>query len=228
MNAAFAALFVIMANVAWLTAQATTGPWYNAAVSMQVYSLALGIGTAIVLVVVLVSILRVGSLDARLQRTNERIAASTANLGADRSPASAGATHEEIPEVEMELETLAADGRGALVADKAGHDSLIEVDGLVRVAPSPPRGATLRSLVRERIALRQQRAQVRGYAAGPVLVGLVFLAAAGAMLPGSNGFAATHYQLNTALVLLLSYGLAPLLAWTVIALGLLHARPEAV
>ena len=228
MNAAFAALFVIMANVAWLTAQATTAPWYNAAVSMQVYSLALGIGTAVVLGVVLVSIVRVGALDAKLQRTDERIAAATASPAADRSPASTEARREEAPKVEMELETLAADGRGTRAVERAGHDSLIEVDGLVRVVPSRPQGSTLRALVRERIALRQQRAQVRGYAAGPVLAGLVFLVAAGAMLPGSDGFAAAHYQLNTALVLLLSYGLAPLLAWTVVALGLLHARPDVV
>ena len=126
----------------------------------------------------------------------------------------------------MELETFAGGGPGVVVVEKAGHDSLVEVNGVVQVAGASPRDHALRALDHERIALRQRRAEVRGFAAGPVVLGLLYLAAAGAMLPGSNGFAATHYQLNTALVLLLSYGFAPFLGWTTVALGLVHRRGE--
>src|SRR2546426_376907 len=48
--------------------------------------------------------------------------------------------------------------------------------------------------------------------------------AAGAMLPGSDGFAASHFQLNTGLILFLGYGWMFLVLWAVLALAMLTAR----
>src|SRR5438094_160500 len=58
---------------------------------------------------------------------------------------------------------------------------------------------------------------------GAVVVAIA-LAAAAAMLPGSDGFAASQYQLNTALLLFLGYGWMFLVFWAVMALSMLTAR----
>ncbi len=56
---------------------------------------------------------------------------------------------------------------------------------------------------------------------GPVLASVIFLSIAAPMLPGSEGFAAAHDQLNTMMILFLSYGLAPLVVWSALSLVLL-------
>src|SRR5438046_9390359 len=48
--------------------------------------------------------------------------------------------------------------------------------------------------------------------------GLLFLGISGAMLPGAEGFAESHYILNTALVLFLGYGWPILVGWTAVGL----------
>src|SRR5438876_352992 len=60
--------------------------------------------------------------------------------------------------------------------------------------------------------------------AGPMAAGLLFLGISGAMLPGAEGFAESHYILNTALVLFLGYGWPILVGWT--AVGLWFARVQ--
>ena len=87
MNTAFGALFVLMANVAWLTGQATTGPWYDASVSLQVYSLALGIGVALVLSVVVLSTVRIAALDAQIRHVGDRISGAKRSSSAEESSA---------------------------------------------------------------------------------------------------------------------------------------------
>src|SRR5437763_585328 len=53
---------------------------------------------------------------------------------------------------------------------------------------------------------------------------LLFLGISGARLPGAEGFAESHYILNTALVLFLCYGWPILVGWT--AVGLWFARVQ--
>ncbi len=84
----------------------------------------------------------------------------------------------------------------------------------------------LRQLVGERVALRAARARVWAYAAGPVALSVVFLSLAGPMLPGAGPFAAAHFVLNTTLVLFLAYGLAPLVAWSLLAIAASTTAPR--
>ncbi len=54
--------------------------------------------------------------------------------------------------------------------------------------------------------------------------GIVFLGIAGAMLPGAEGFATSHYMTNTALILFLGYGWPVLVGWVAVGLGFARAQ----
>src|SRR5438034_13323 len=75
-----------------------------------------------------------------------------------------------------------------------------------------------------RASLHKPAARIWAGVAGPMAAGLLFLGISGAMLPGAEGFAESHYILNTALVLFLGYGWPILVGWT--AVGLWFARVQ--
>ncbi len=78
--------------------------------------------------------------------------------------------------------------------ERDGRDTLIDWPGVLRMASPRARTALLRQLVRSRIDLRETRAAVWTSVLGPVLASVIFLSIAAPMLPGSEGFAAAHYQ----------------------------------
>jgi hypothetical protein len=221
----FSGLLGLMAGLAELTAVGTTGPWFGPGISMTVYGLALAMGAALVLVTTVVAGLRIASIDSGMHRIEARVESMRDVAAFKRSQPGRGRSPAPRTDLEVELESIVFGGKApAMAIDRASHDSLVDIDEVVQVIPAPRREETLRALLRERIALRELRVRVRNLAAGPFIAGLTFLAAAAVMLPGSDGFATTHYQLNTALVLFLSYGLAPLVAWTAMAMALLNVR----
>ena len=130
-----------------------------------------------------------------------------------------------IPPVHLQVVEVGerADGgaRAVLRGDKEGHDSLVRLPAESRPAAGSARTELLRQMSRERVAIRAARGQVWSAVAGPALTSILFLVIAGPMLPGSGGFAAAHYALNTTLILFLSYGIAPLVAWSALALILI-------
>ena len=79
-----------------------------------------------------------------------------------------------------------------------------------------------------REALRRARGIVWQTVAGPLVLFLAFISISGAMLPGSGAFAQAHYQLNTGLILFLSYGWPFLVAWAIASIALLQTlvRPR--
>ncbi len=218
LTAGFVVLFAVIANLAWATAVTTTGPWFDASVSLTVYSLALVLGASLSIVLVHQAAARAAHLDASLMRLDRRIALLRA--------AQTSETRRSPPPDELDLDAGLAGfpdgGSRALVRlEKQGHDTLVPVPSGVAAGTRGTRTAILRELTRERIAIRESWAKVWSTAAGPILAAVGFLAIAGPMLPGSGGFAAAHYVLNTTLILFLSYGFAPLVAWTVIALAMM-------
>ncbi len=214
-TAGFTILFAVIANLAWATAITTTGPWYDETVGLVVYSVALLAGTLLAVLVVHQASARMAHLQASLARLDRRIALLRAGGRPVRRPA-------PRPDADLEddLDASADGGVRELVRlEKEGHDTLVPVPPGPEDRFGGARTALLRQLTRERIAIREARMEVWSTAAGPVAASLVFLAIAGPMLPGSGGFAAAHYVLNTTLILFLSYGFAPLAAWSVLALG---------
>ncbi len=226
--AAFAVLFAVIANLSWATALTTAGPWFDETVSLAVYGVAIALGSLLAVVLVLQASARAASLDGSLNRLDRRIAILRA---VPREPQPDPGVHiVPVPrdleaELGAELDAFAAGPSSRLVGlEKEGHDTLLPLARTSRASSPEARTAVLRLLVGERIALREARARVWTTAAGPVVLSVVFLVIAGPMLPGAGGFAAAHYALNTTLVLFLAYGFAPLVAWSVISLGMLGPR----
>ena len=62
---------------------------------------------------------------------------------------------------------------------------------------------------------------------GVLVLFLAFISISGAMLPGSGAFAQAHYQLNTGLILFLSYAWPFLIAWAIASIALLHTLARA-
>jgi len=106
-----------------------------------------------------------------------------------------------------------------VTVDREAHDTLIAVATEGRVLQQD---VVLREFARARASLHKAASRIWAGVAGPMAAGLLFLGISGAMLPGAEGFAETHFILNTALVLFLGYGWPILAGWT--AVGLWFAR----
>src|SRR2546427_669089 len=100
--------------------------------------------------------------------------------------------------------------------------TLVEVSAALTAARA--RKELMKALLVERARVELARASAAPSIAGPIVVALLFAVAAGAMLPGAETFAASHFQLNTALLLFLGYGWMFLLLWAVLGLSLLTTR----
>jgi len=223
MNLFFGLLFLVIANLAWATALGTTGPWFGPEISQQVYATSALVATFLAVLAAFAASARIAVLDRQLSALSRRIDRLRASQAVSESEATASSNPAVDIDEELDayLEGLEDDGT-ALLVERPGHDDLVALPTSTRGKASQERLAALRALTKERIRLRSLRASVPRFAAGPILAALVDLAIAGAMLPGSGTFAATHFQLNTALVLYLGYTLAPLVAWTVLGLAFLH------
>src|SRR5205809_513790 len=108
-----------------------------------------------------------------------------------------------------------------VTVDREAHDTLVAVATEGRVLRQD---VVLREFTRARASLHKAAARIWAGVAGPMAAGLLFLGISGAMLPGAEGFAESHYILNTALVLFLGYGWPILVGWT--AVGLWFARVQ--
>jgi len=231
-NAAFAAVFVVIGILALGTAVGTTGPWFSATLSASAYSVSL-IG-AIVVAAALGSIAATQiarledarrSIDLRISGLPEAIHLPK-GLEARLTPEAIRTIPPSDEEVDELLTTLATPTPGApLEAEIELTGTLVEVSAALAAART--RKELLKALLVERTRVEAARVGVWPSVAGPIAIALLFAFAASAMLPGSEGFAATHYQLNTGLVLFLGYGWAFLGLWTVMAFVLLSSRVQA-
>jgi len=218
----FVAVFGIIADLAWSTAATTSGPWFSSAVSRDVYSTTLLAGTVLV-----VGLAAVASAHAALGA--REIRALELRIGILKgSGATASASGFDIDrDIEDTLDEIAggvpigAPPAPLVSMEREAHDSLIAVTMEGRVARQD---VVLRELVRARAVVHQAGSRVWSAVIGPICMGGLFLGIAGAMLPGSEGFAQAHYMLNTALILFLGYAWPFLVAWT--AAGFALARPD--
>lgn len=215
----FLGAFAIVAQLAWVTAEDTSGPWFSPAISRDVYSTTMIAATILVAVLAALAsgqAAAVGredrALDLRLGilRGSGVIASSSGGVDVDR----------DIEETLDEILEGVGDPMAPLVTvDRQGHDTLISV---ATEARGLRQDVVLREVARARASLHRASQRIWTGVAGPVAAGIAFLGIAGAMLPGAEGFAEAHFVLNTALILFIGYGWPLLAGWS--AVGLSFAR----
>lgn len=226
LSVSFGIVFMAIADLAWLTAIGTTDPWYLSSTSSQMYTTTLTTATLATLILAALATNRLGALESAARSIETQVPESRDPRKAlsveIREPVGPAANRppkpEELDQILAELERF-TEAPGAQVRTGGGMRAV--------TVPTPPRqewralGRTT-DLSASRMALRRGRKLVWQTVAGPLVVYLVFLSISGAMLPGSAGFAQTHFQLNTGLILFLGYGWPFLVAWTIAAVVLLH------
>lgn len=225
--ALFVVAFAVIANLAWATALGTSGPWFRSTVSLEMYSVTLLAANLLAIVVAAVASHRVAALDDAIRALDLHVAAardassavSNSDVGATTSGEPAPPGDDEVDEL---LEAIGGFEPAPVVkVERTGHDSLLASPA---PAPTTRTGAeVLKEIRRQRMRLRTSRANTWRVAMGPLALSIVYIAAAGAMLPGVEGFAQSHYQLNTAVLLFLGYGWAFLAAWAVLGILMMHA-----
>src|SRR5204862_7803275 len=210
-------------------------PWFTSAVSAQVYVATLSTTTTATLILASLAASKLTLLESRARATlarkiDEGAGGPRIPVEAPRSVVLAPSENPRAEGLDQLLSEPERFAEGPMVAVRARQtgspiprplppsDQRLVVAGQARVLPRVTRAA-----------LRRARGLVWQTVAGPLAVLLIFISAAGAMLPGSGSFAQTHFQLNTGLILFLGYGWPFLVAWTVAAIALLHVliRPDA-
>jgi len=217
-TAVFGIAFAAIANLAWATAASTSGPWYSPTVSLQMYSVSLGVAAILAMIIAIVASGHASRTDEALRDLNRQIAIMR---GPSRSVEDSliprgGSIEFSLDDVLQELDAGGAET--TLVAEKLGHDGLVQLSSV----PAAERREILRGLIAQRMVLQSLLSRVRIAVAGPLLGSVLFVAISASMLIGAEGFAQRNYQLNTALLLLLGYGWPVLVAWGAAAMMLLH------
>jgi hypothetical protein len=217
----FLGTFAVIAQLAWNTAIATSGPWFSPAISRDVYSTTMIAATVLVAVLGALASGQAAStarearaLDLRLNilRGSGVIVSGSSGIDIDR-------------DIEETLDEIlgGVDGSAAptVTMDREAHDTLVTVTAEGR---AQRQDVVLREVARARSALHKAGSRIWGAVAGPMAAGIVFLGLAGAMLPGSEGFAESHFMTNTALILFLGYGWPFLVGWVAVGLGFARAH----
>ena len=226
LHGAFAGALGLVAALAAGTALGSSGPWYSAVVSSQVYSVSL-LG-AVVLAAFLASLAgsRAGHLDEIVRSLDLRLAGlpEAMMLPEDRDAIVADVemlppSDAEIDDFLKRIEMVPTEG-GVAEFEVAG--TLVDVS--TAISGSKTRRELLKEIIRQREDALMARTRIVESVAGPLAGCLTFAVMAGAMLPAVEGFAAVHFQLNTAVLLFLAYGWACLVAWALVGVGLLGAR----
>ncbi|TLZ68575.1 MAG: hypothetical protein E6K12_00945 [Methanobacteriota archaeon] len=217
----FLGAFAVIAQLAWNTAIATSAPWFSSGISRDVYSTTMVAATVLVAVLAALASSQAASaarearaLDLRLNilRGSGVIASGTSGIDIDR-------------DIEDTLDEIlgGVDGSAAPIVtiDREAHDTLVSV---TTEGKALRQDVVLREVARARSALHKAGSRIWSAVAGPMAAGIVFLGLAGAMLPGSEGFAESHFMTNTALILFLGYGWPVLVGWVAVGLGFARAQ----
>jgi len=217
----FLGAFAIIAQLAWNTATATSGPWFSPAISRDVYSTTMIAATVLVAVLAALASAQSAStarearaLDLRLNilRGSGVIVSGSGGIDIDA-------------DIEDTLNEIlgGVDGSAApmVTMDREAHDTLVAV---TTEGKALRQDVVLREVARARSALHKAGSRIWTAVAAPMAAGIVFLGLAGAMLPGSEGFAISHYVTNTALILFLGYGWPVLVGWFAVSLGFTRAQ----
>ena len=109
-----------------------------------------------------------------------------------------------LQEMEQEAETV----------EEAEPEEPEEPEGRpARIAKTAPPRSADREAARRASALRRKRDSVVSYFAGPALAAIGAIGVSAAMLPGSDGFLQSYFELNTGLLLGLGYSFVGIAAY---------------
>jgi hypothetical protein len=227
----FGIVFAAIVDLSWLTASATTGAWFSSSISSQVYTTTLTVATIATLIMASLAASKLSVLEGRAWAAASREAddpTPTATIEVEVPPTVVVAPPppmraEGLDQVLSELHRF-AERTNARVEDRMRRRE----DRLTRtVRPGAVAGRDRTMSPAARDALRRARGIVWQTVAGPLGLFLAFISISGAMLPGSGAFAQTHYQLNTGLILFLSYGWPFSIAWAIASIVLLQTLVRA-
>jgi hypothetical protein len=216
----FAFAILIVAYLALSTGTSTTGPWFSTGISFQVYSFTLTVASLLGVFLAIVASGRRGRIEELLLDLDFHLAGLAGSHRGDTEPRN---LPENKPtdvrdggEVSLPSESTAQPGGMVLQVERNGQQGVVSPDSVPETVAISRE--SLRQLLLRRHNIKAARDRIWPLMTGPILVLLSFAALSGMMLPGSEGFAEAHYQLNTTLILFLGYSWWILLAWTVAAL----------
>jgi len=211
-------LIVILARA---TALATPDRWFSPAISALFYEMTLVVASILALAIAAIVMARISRFDATLRVLDLEIATLGPGVKggivsddgpSPRSPQSA------VADVIRRLETV---GGGTVAEERVGHDAIIGLSSVVQRQGVEDRQALREELGRQRARISASRDRMWPGAVGPISLSLVFVAIAGTMLPGVEGFLVANFRLNTAFILLIAYSWWLLVAWSVVAIATL-------
>lgn len=223
---AFGAYFALLFIAAWYFAQGLAVPWYGPDLSRWVYGFFL-LGAAVLLAgMLLIGAVRVQFIERRIVEVNERIGPRGHAAPAQEKdlPALYRGSVEVKDHVDQEIEEIL---RSLTETEAMASEAATTVDVLAPAETAPPARVEedeLAKLTAKRDRLRRMRATVSLYIAGPAAVAALFVGLSGILLPATEGMLQSLHQLNTTMILAMSYGWIGLAAYAILSVVALLRR----
>ena len=214
LSAVFGVYFLLMAIVAWFSAQAL-GYRYTVDTTRFTFMVFLIAGAIFLVGVAIAAVLSARSLDARIEEleSSAEPAEVVEEIEVDESVADeVPPPLEEAPagdHVDRDIDELLVSLQ-EMEQDAGAADEVAEPEAPVTVARHGSRVTELAPTIGvadagRLLMLRRKRDGLAGYFAGPALAAIGVVGISAAMLPGSDAFLQTYFELNTALLLGLAY-----------------------
>ncbi len=230
LSAIFGVYFLVMAIIAWYSGE-TLGYHYTVDITRFTFTIYLVAGAVFLIGVLLAAVLGARSLDARIEKL-ERTAEPDGEVveevvleeeATDAVPPpleeTAGPSGDhvdrDIDELLVSLQEMEQDAGTSDADEEVVTPSREELPAsrATRSSPVAPSSDSRRLAM-----LRKKRNGLIGYVVGPALASIGAIGISAAMLPGSDAFLQTYYQLNTSLLLGLGYSFVGVAAYVAASL----------
>lgn len=221
----FGIVMIVLANLAWMTAAGTTGPWYSSTIQITMYSTTLFASVLVAVGLSVAAMYRSAGLDATVRALETRIARTRGDvikITSDAGQVREGAQSSADEEVQSILDDILGYTSDPLLkVEKASRDTLVGLPPGIHTEPTQRSALLLRVLRVQKAAVRMARNQVWTTVMGPLLMSIIFVGIASTMLLGVDYFAVVNYKVATALMLFLGFGWPILMGWAVVALAMM-------